>query len=475
MIKKISKLLVLIITAVYIGVSFAAVVSDNDGSAFITKAEFDSLKNNFQSQLDSYNSSIDSKIDNAIASYLSGIKVERVTNLSNKYMAINPVWMKNKRFNRSKKGTKYTSYISFVEVCIADNYTSYVFEGTGNAWYKVKKMTYNETDQEYLYRISNKKIGTFNDRWSLQDLIKADYSITVVGGASGSRGGSYNVNDRLLFIGDTTLTKESNIYFSTWYSDLPIEIWDVDTSTKTKTNYIGTIGGSTGSGEEVAVSAVASDIVEDDETLFYLAGGSVINDVMYCLDSSESSLLGDTFATTDSNHGSTRQTRLTDDGAREDEIVNWGFRDYGGYVSAYDGAIHAEVYRHKLIEMNSVDLLNETITQHINEETYYYNGCPLFTATADNAEVKFKIKFKNTLGGNTKWALKDGAFTNSANPGNASGIEDCSETTFLAADDETITVKFKVKKNKTYWIKAEPEAGFTSIEFDGDIVQTEES
>ena len=44
--------------------SFAAVVSDNDGSAFITKAEFDSLKNNFQSQLDSYNTSIDNKIDN---------------------------------------------------------------------------------------------------------------------------------------------------------------------------------------------------------------------------------------------------------------------------------------------------------------------------------------------------------------------------------------------------------------------------
>ena len=54
----------------------AAVVADNDGSAFITKAEFDSLKNNFQSQIDSYNTAIDSKIDNAIASYLSGLKTE---------------------------------------------------------------------------------------------------------------------------------------------------------------------------------------------------------------------------------------------------------------------------------------------------------------------------------------------------------------------------------------------------------------
>ena len=29
--------------------SFAAVVGDNDGAAFITKAEFDSMKNDFQS------------------------------------------------------------------------------------------------------------------------------------------------------------------------------------------------------------------------------------------------------------------------------------------------------------------------------------------------------------------------------------------------------------------------------------------
>ena len=59
--------------------SFAAVVSDNDGSAFITKAEFDSLKNDFQSQIDQYNTSIDAKIDGAIAAYLAGIK------LSNRY------------------------------------------------------------------------------------------------------------------------------------------------------------------------------------------------------------------------------------------------------------------------------------------------------------------------------------------------------------------------------------------------------
>ncbi|MBO6120019.1 MAG: hypothetical protein J6P02_06085 [Lachnospiraceae bacterium] len=63
--------------------NFAAVVSDNDGAAFITKAEFDSLKNNFQAQIDQYNTSIDSKIDGAIASYLAGINLTKVSILTN--------------------------------------------------------------------------------------------------------------------------------------------------------------------------------------------------------------------------------------------------------------------------------------------------------------------------------------------------------------------------------------------------------
>ena len=57
--------------------SLAAAVSDNDGSAFISKAEFDSLKNTFQAQIDSYNASIDNKIDSAISEYLAGIMVDK--------------------------------------------------------------------------------------------------------------------------------------------------------------------------------------------------------------------------------------------------------------------------------------------------------------------------------------------------------------------------------------------------------------
>ena len=57
--------------------SFAAVVSDNDGSAFITKAEFEAMKLDFNQQIDNYNASIDNKIDGAIASYLNGVRLSK--------------------------------------------------------------------------------------------------------------------------------------------------------------------------------------------------------------------------------------------------------------------------------------------------------------------------------------------------------------------------------------------------------------
>ncbi|MBP3200690.1 MAG: hypothetical protein J6M39_03485 [Lachnospiraceae bacterium] len=73
-VKRIFALLLVVLMSIN---TLGAVVSDNDGSAFITKAEFDSLKNNFQAQIDQYNTSLDSKIDGAIASYLTGINIKK--------------------------------------------------------------------------------------------------------------------------------------------------------------------------------------------------------------------------------------------------------------------------------------------------------------------------------------------------------------------------------------------------------------
>ena len=97
--------------------SFAAVVGDNDGAAFITKAEFESLKNDFQTQINRYNSSLDNKIDGAIATYLNGIKIETqrlIEPLVSNYelMRWQPNW---KVYGKYKK---YRDYSNFTELII---------------------------------------------------------------------------------------------------------------------------------------------------------------------------------------------------------------------------------------------------------------------------------------------------------------------------------------------------------------------
>ena len=91
-VKKITALFLVLLLSID---SFAAIVSDNDGSAFITKAEFDSLKNDFQSQIDQYNQSIDNKIDGAIASYIAGISISEKEELNNTYdrLGCGTIWM----------------------------------------------------------------------------------------------------------------------------------------------------------------------------------------------------------------------------------------------------------------------------------------------------------------------------------------------------------------------------------------------
>lgn len=73
---KIGKRFITCILILFCGInSFAAIVGDSDGGAFVTKAEFEELKDNFNIQIKRYNDSIDNKIDGVIASYIAGIQI----------------------------------------------------------------------------------------------------------------------------------------------------------------------------------------------------------------------------------------------------------------------------------------------------------------------------------------------------------------------------------------------------------------
>ena len=132
--------------------NFAAVVSDNDGAAFITKAEFDALKNDFQSQIDSYNNSIDNKIDGAIASYLAGIRLSTVIELNNlqQQYKISTSDKKLDQYWSSSTDVPLTMYNTSAQKTTAHLYTTFVsrVDAYGTAIVGVVDKTYGSYDPQ---------------------------------------------------------------------------------------------------------------------------------------------------------------------------------------------------------------------------------------------------------------------------------------------------------------------------------------
>lgn len=124
----------------------AAVVSDNDGSAFVTKAEFETLKDDFAKQVENYNLSIDGKIDGAIASYLAGLRLANFVDWE---------WLFDNYYEREMKTFKPNAVANIQPIIdltwvnsIAFN-TQYI--GSDTVRLALKFDSLNETDGAELY------------------------------------------------------------------------------------------------------------------------------------------------------------------------------------------------------------------------------------------------------------------------------------------------------------------------------------
>ena len=82
---KIGKRVLAFFLVALMNINSYAAVGANDGSAFVTKAEFDAFVNTFNEQMDTYEGSLITKVDGAIANYLAGLSSERIINQENIY------------------------------------------------------------------------------------------------------------------------------------------------------------------------------------------------------------------------------------------------------------------------------------------------------------------------------------------------------------------------------------------------------
>lgn len=99
---KIFTKLIAIVCLLTMNINSFAAVSANDGSAFITKAEFDVLVNTFNEQMDNYEKSLVSKVDGAIANYLASFDNTQTIMLDNYIETAKNASVKNVQFMKFK-------------------------------------------------------------------------------------------------------------------------------------------------------------------------------------------------------------------------------------------------------------------------------------------------------------------------------------------------------------------------------------
>ena len=156
----------------------SAIVSDNDGSAFVTKGEFEALKKDFANQVVQYNESIDSKIDGAIASYLAGINVQKKVELTNLYEKYNLVGNKDKGVlwcsNNNKTLCNATNQTMAYDYTYVQAYGAssgagaLKYQGKGGSWHFVlDKEANGRAKKRYKYNKSGKIDGRYITRFWL--------------------------------------------------------------------------------------------------------------------------------------------------------------------------------------------------------------------------------------------------------------------------------------------------------------------
>lgn len=479
--KIVKKLLALFLVVLISINTLGAIVSDNDGSAFITKAEFDSLKNNFQAQIDQYNTSIDSKIDGAISSYLAGIQIEKKTILKNTYeqLGYRVLWgnipfvstdLKHHLYafaalmwqgdgygprNPVSGQTKYEVYYRYSAGGITDTSGT----GTYNLFQKIdnKYYYYGSTTNEYC----GNNYSFFGDLlfdWGVNDTYNHYIDDAVY--PAGAQLMSYNnkPNDVSAYPWQTASSTIN------WVQTRSYVGWSAKQTYWTRADiyYNGSVTNKRG---YMAAGAIANTI---DRSIDYenRTGGKVSSEDYVRSDFSATKTLNWCLSRRISNHNI---AGASTEPFCEEEMVYF-------YPQTYN--------------INRCDLHSLLAKNALNRDIKLYEGLPFFEATADGTvKLSFTLNTNNSAASTVKFYLNDSIMFNNATPvGNQkfdvwkvasdkSKTKIGTDVTSISVDRNTnIEIEFEVKKDHEYIFKLAPSnlSYYAFIENFSDIVQTEE-
>ena len=452
--------------------SIAAIVSDNDGSAFVTKAEFEALKENFADQITNYNESIDKKIDGAIASYLAGIKLEKKT-------LIDSTLYKNNEILKVEFTKDWVAPVT----AIGDKCK------VGEMFWIMMK--HNATDNGWgaSTRYCGMMTGIMetmdgSSMWSVVDKGTTQTIICKPG---------YNQQYNKYYMDDFSFWKSTPYTYAIatrWHSSLNGEVW-YSNRNDIKHTYIGDTvwdlseGSSFGVVEKSGSIRFSSFKVAPADQAFNGTYATGTDDVQMNMNSITNGKNAQRLAGTNVS-GNVEMVKTENWNIVNNTScysfstgTNAGFKlincHYGANRSNNQSNINtwitglptAHVYNKKNTQMPVDGLIVNSWTSGSKTLIYYYSGIPLFTAITSGVvelPLKFTVDIKTTgLTNGATYSIKDTSFGNNASldASNVELYENENLTTKLTSHEFTgdsyeKKIYFHAETGKTYWIKVLP-------------------
>lgn len=420
--KYIKMLLSLFLVALMMSLnSFASIISDDDGSAFVTKAEFEGLKENFNSQIDQYNASIDSKIDGAIGSYLAGIdlkKKKELTSILNqagqKFISSN-----NCGFVNTRKGT-YNKYFMNLGVCTGGAFTDcritqlqYLTGSINNpAW-----TTVNSTNYGIFWYGTKTDSGKYKvKRYTNSYPYAAVAGVYTAGGNEGTTT-TFTIPTKTFTCGSANSFQASS------------DSWSVTV------------------GRAYTVTVVKSYGVQDnyyDINQNYLTGYALATGDQYFV------------AAEDINKPGTEYWDC--------QAAQYGYEIQAAGVGWTWGNnptwTKLRVYNHYYSTIDRLVIINEKITGLMNQDVFYYNGCPIFQIDDKPGKVKLVLHIVNSGNYPTVFQIKKEKFDNTTISETGAKTSDYKWSDIIKVNSTAagvdVELEIDVKKDEVYWIKARP-------------------
>ena len=489
--------------------SYAAVVSSNDGSAFITKAEFDALVNDFNSRIEDYEKSIDAKIDGAIAEYLAGLAT------ATSYILEDLIKVGRNNHSNNVKFTRWMSpatikdvddvsaafYLSFGAgssdisagrrgYCIMNNesawngglalvrYTDYSGNATNyNSSYYLVNFPFGVQDVS-----NNVYTGNVTD-WYLQDLNRhrIHYDLTVSGAAFRAAVGRD-------FQGDLSANHPNRVDID--FKSGVTSVQPGSKNVRVLTNWVGR------NWDALYTMTHSWTTISDDDAgnnyfLDYNLAGSIsgntsvvsydFRDYYSPLQGKELIIQKDSPSSSSEGSKSGVAYEIKNVTANSSGVLSSTNYLKGNYNNITFNWKYNKV---KVYNVNWANLVNNFYTTYFNEPYYKYYGIPICKTNKMTGEITFKLKFTNsTVGGaypGFTYQINDVKFTNSDLP--SSGVL-YNET--VPTGNSTYTKDIKITKdvvkdmtNGDYlYIKIQPSRNYQnlSVDTEGDILITIEA